>query len=264
MEHKIGNQISQTARPLAEGGEWLLPQTDLEQGILVYVHGGSFLYAAAPMVTDLAKRLANHANMALVMPHYPLAPEHPCPAAVTAIGKFLADLTLTSNAPIALFAEQAGANLALAALQAANPGVRERISAMVLMSPWLDLSLSSWSFLMNQMGDAHVHSRTTIELAVRLYLGEGKDAVNAANALASPLRGDLAHMPPTLVHACGSDLTLDDSRRLVQRLNGHGIDAQLHEWPRVQRMWERYDPVFAKPGMAHSLRFLARHMPVRA
>lgn len=260
MEHKVGNQLADTSRKLAQSGEWLLPQTALDQGVLVYVHGGSFLYGAAPMVMDLAKHMAQASGMALVMPHYPLAPEHPCPTAVHAVRDFLSDLSLAVPAPIALFAEQAGANLALSALQSGPPELRRRVAAIVLMSPWLDLSLSSWSFLMNQMGDAHVHSRTTIELAVRLYLGDSPDAMDATSPIASPLRGDLSGMPPTLVHACTSDLTLDDSRLLVTQLLEQGIAAELQEWPRVQHMWERYDPQFAQPGLQQSIGFLSRHI----
>jgi acetyl esterase/lipase len=61
---------------------------------------------------------------------------------------------------------------------------------------------------------------------VRSYLGES----DPKNALASPLFGDLAGLPPVRVHVGDDEVLLDDSRRYVERAIAASVDAKLDVW----------------------------------
>lgn len=254
-----------TQAPSGEGAKpedtiWLIEPEKAHRGLLVYVHGGSFLFGASPLVIKLVTALAQAANMALVMPGYRLAPEHPCPAAIEDVTAFLNTLEPQGYAlaRTIVVAEQAGANLALAAVQAQRRAQASLPAAMIFFSPWLDLSLSSWNALLNRLGMAHAHSGELIGLVTRLYLGEGPGAVAADDALASPLLGDLCGLPPVLIHASESDISIDDSRRLSDQMEGGGQPAALHIWPRVEQMWARYELPYCTQSITKCCAFADR------
>ena len=53
------------------------------------------------------------------------------------------------------------------------------------------------------------------------------------NPLAAPLLADLRNLPPLLVTACEFDPLLDDSKRLVARLEEAGTPHRYAFWPGV-------------------------------
>ncbi len=57
----------------------------------------------------------------------------------------------------------------------------------------------------------------------------------------SPLRGDLAGLPPTLVHASEAEMLLDDARRWVNKAKAAGTDARLRTWPHQLHVWHIFE-----------------------
>jgi acetyl esterase/lipase len=49
----------------------------------------------------------------------------------------------------------------------------------------------------------------------------------------SPLYGNLAGLPPTLIQVGSDEILLDDSVRMAARLREAGVAAQLEIWPRM-------------------------------
>jgi epsilon-lactone hydrolase len=62
--------------------------------------------------------------------------------------------------------------------------------------------------------------------AVQMYLGQ----MNAKDPRASPLYGDLAGLPPVLIHVGEDEILLDDARRYAHLLAESGPAAELHIW----------------------------------
>jgi acetyl esterase len=60
-----------------------------------------------------------------------------------------------------------------------------------------------------------------------------KDLVDEANPLAVPLLADLRDLPALLVTACEFDPLLDDSKRLIARLEEAGTPYRYAFWPGV-------------------------------
>jgi epsilon-lactone hydrolase len=93
------------------------------------------------------------------------------------------------------------------------------------MSPVTDLSLSGASWTTRAAVDPYFIQLQAAEL-VRSYLN-GADPGDPA---ASPLRADLAGLPPIRVHVGDDEVLLDDSVRFVDRAPAAGVDAQLDVW----------------------------------
>lgn len=113
--------------------------------LVLYFHGGGFVLGSIASHEPIARFLAHHAQAAVLLVGYRLAPEHPFPAAhEDAIAAYAwaashtEDLGVANR--IAVAGDSAGGNLALAVSIAARDRGLPAPSMQVLLSPWLDLA----------------------------------------------------------------------------------------------------------------------------
>ena len=99
-------------------------------------------------MTDLAART----QMQIIHVDYPLAPEHPYPEATEALYDVYQSLLVQGIQPkdIILSGDSCGANLALALCLRLKEQPELMPSGLILMSPFLDLTLTSESLRFNQ------------------------------------------------------------------------------------------------------------------
>ena len=58
----------------------------------------------------------------------------------------------------------------------------------------------------------------------------------------SPLRADLANLPPTLVQASEAEMLFDDARRYVNKARAAGSPARLQSWAGLLHVWHIFNP----------------------
>jgi len=191
-------------------GEWLRPRrpsaiTKASAAIL-YLHGGAYCLGSPATHRAVTSHLAQAAGLPVFAADYRLAPEHPFPAALEdAIAVYR---SLIEMGPVAIAGDSAGGGLALATALAQRKAAPP--AALVLFSPWVDLTLSANSAKVPK-GEAML-SNAWLNACARNYLA-GKDATAP---LASPIHGDLRGLPPTLIQA-GTDELL------------HGQAVKIHD-----------------------------------
>jgi len=175
---------------------------------ILYVHGGSFCMGEPVLWRGLASQIAAKGNARVIIPEYRLAPEHPYPAALHDLKRVYT--TLAASVPGRLFiaGDSAGGGLALAFASTCRSG----FAGIILISPWLDLTVSAGSYASNAPSDG-VFSAERARIAAAAYL-QGN---TASDPLASPLFGDLTDMPPLLVLASQAEVLLDDTLSLIAR-----------------------------------------------
>ena len=93
-----------------------------------------------------------------------------------------------------------------------------------------------------------------VRACARLYLG----AKPARDPLASPIYGELAGLPPTLVQVGTDEVLLQDTRRLHTALRHAGVSATLEEYPRRWHVFQLNAGVLADAdrALASAARFL--------
>ena len=99
----------------------------------------------------------------------------------------------------------------------------------MLLSPFLDLTLSGQSYHVNGQSDPQFSLPSAIN-AVDLYL-QGSDP---QHPLASPLFAPLYGLPPTLIAVGSGEVLADDGRRFYQQLQAHGVPAALADIPGME------------------------------
>lgn len=202
---------------------------------LLYFHGGGYVLGASPGHRDLAAALAEMADLAVYLVDYRLAPEHPFPAAVDDALQAYQWLLEQGFEPsqIILGGDSAGGGLAVSTLlNLKNLGLAAPAAAM-LLSPWLDLSLSGASVETNEHADV-VLSKSVLVAWADQYL-QGRDALAP---LASPIYGDLVGLPPVLVHVGSTEILRSDSEDLVDRIIEHDGSAVLKVWDDLPHVFQ--------------------------
>ena len=208
------------------------PATGDAVATLFFLHGGGYLIGAPRQFRFVARRFSD-AGFDVFMPSYRLAPEHVFPAALEDAFAAYRALLRAARGPIVLAGDSAGGGLAVALmLRLRAEGLPSPVAA-ALFSPWTDLAAASPSVRSNEEKDA-LFTRKVILIGGRAVLG----MANARDPFASPVYGDLAGLPPMLVHAGADEALRDDSTRLVERARTAGVDAQIELWPDTPHGWQ--------------------------
>lgn len=207
--------------------------------VVLYFHGGGYVMGSVNTIRPLAANLAVAAGARVLALGYRLAPEHPFPAAVddaVAAWRWLLDGG-ADPAAVAFGGDSAGGGLTVAALLAARDQGVPRPAAAVCISPWVDLTLAGESYDRNAATDPDV-LRWRLEEMARLYLAGADPRI----PLASPVFGDLAGLPPLLVHAGTSELLEDDAVLLTAVARTAGVSVTLELYQDMIHVWHAYAP----------------------
>jgi epsilon-lactone hydrolase len=200
-------------------GMWVTPRDGETRGALLYIHGGVFTFGSPEQHFDLLARLALAGQVRVFAPRYRLAPEHPFPAAIedcVALYRALRQAGTPASA-IAVAGDSAGANLALVALLRLRDAGDALPAGALLISPWIDLALSSAS--MQRADTADFMPLDMLRTHAALY-GAGRDL---ADPELSPIGARLDGLPELLVQVGGAERFLDEATALVERVRrAHG------------------------------------------
>ena len=200
-------------------------------GTLLYFHGGGYRLGAPAGWAGFASGLAAASKKRIIVPDYRLAPEHPFPAALHDAMTVYRALLGDGGAPFS-GGDSAGGGLAAALALACRDLILTPPAGVVLLSPWLDLTCTDH----NRAGDPNemYFPRTAAIDAAALYL-QGADP---KAPLASPLFGDMADYPPTLLLVSSAEYLLDDALAFQGTLSkaGRRVEAEIalgqpHVWP---------------------------------
>lgn len=191
--------------------------------IILYLHGGGYLFGSPASYRDRARRLSFRCNAEVFVPDYRLAPEHPYPAAFEdALAAWAHVAALRPEASIVVAGDSAGGGLALSLLAALRDRTEVLPAGAFVFSPWTDLAATGASVTGNEGKDVWL-SRRHIEEWGRYYVGKS----NVADPGISPLHADLTGFPRLLLIVGDQEVLLDDTLRVEAKARDAGVDAEV-------------------------------------
>jgi monoterpene epsilon-lactone hydrolase len=216
-----------------------LASTRREQRVVLYVHGGAFVMGSCDSHRSLCARLSAACKAEVILPEYRLAPEHPFPAGLEDLVDVYAGLLDSGLRPeqIVVAGDSAGGGLAISTLLSAAERGLPMPRALVLLSPFTDLTLTAPSLETHAAVDPWLRPQDVP--AVRDTYLNGADP---AHPLASPLWADLSKLPPTLIHVGDQEILLDDSTRLAERAAAAGVNVELEVGKELWHVWHFFAP----------------------
>jgi acetyl esterase/lipase len=200
--------------------------------LLVYFHGGGWVFGNLDVHDTMCRILTNAVNCIIVSVDYRLAPEHKFPAAPEdcyAATRWVAENAAGFNGDprrIAVCGDSAGGNLATAVALMARDRGGPRLVYQVLIYPITNYSFDTPSYQDKTPG----YSLTKDEMVWfwEQYLAAGDDG---KHPYASPLQAqDLRSLPPAMVITAEYDPLLDEGEQYAARLQEVGNRVTLRRY----------------------------------
>ena len=190
--------------------------------LVLHFHAGAFAGGSLEGGSCVASLLAE-AGAVVMSLDYPLAPEHPFPAAVETgyaalVWAWKARQKLAgAGAPVFVAGEEAGGNLAAAVSLMARDQQAPPLAGQILLSPMLDPCLGTASLRDAEAGPVGC----TWADGWHKYLPRLEDASHPYAAPGSALR--LTGLPPTLLITAQDDPLRDETLAYAARLRSAGL-----------------------------------------
>jgi len=222
--------------------------------VILYFHGGGWVFADRKVYDGGARGLAKQANAIVVSVDYRLAPEHKFPAAHD--DALAAYRWLTSNAKsingdpqrLALAGESAGGNLALATAIAAHHAELTQPKHVLAVYPVAQTNTETESY--KKYADA-------VPLNRPMMLWFISQATNSPNDLKDPridlVHADLKGLPPVTLINAEIDPLRDDGALLETALRNAGVSVDRQVFPGVTHEFFGTAAVVTKAQAAQEL-----------
>jgi acetyl esterase/lipase len=264
--------VSEIRAPATGGpvGEWVIaPGSDPNRRIL-YIHGGSWIAGSPKSHRAITNRLSSLAHACVFAVDYRLMPENryldgiiDCQQAYRWIldngpdGKSAADFLVIAG-------DSAGGSHTLGLIAWIRDQKLQPPNAAIALSPSTELMLTSLSKRANLKTDAMLGP--TMEKLGRiplplLWWGTVLGIrILPTSPMASPLRGKLHNLPPTLIHVSESELLHENAERYVHKAQEAGSPVEMKTWPDMVHVWHMFTPLLpeAEEAFEDIGEFLAR------
>ncbi|BDS11296.1 alpha/beta hydrolase [Aureispira anguillae] len=196
-----------------EAARFVPPKSRYAHKVVLYFHGGGYTSGSIKSHAGLIGKIALETGIPHVAINYRLAPEYTYPAALEDALKayqWLLEKEHFNANDIIIMGDSAGGGLTLATLlRIKATGLPNPLSAVVI-SPWVDLTMSGESALSEPEKDPILDVSKAKEWA-KWYAGNAP----LNHPFVSPLFGDLSDLPPILIQVGTEEILLSDSVRFA-------------------------------------------------
>lgn len=211
----------------------LSPKSGATTSLVLFMHGGSYIVNATRPHWRFLVRLVEKAGCTVVAPDYPLAPANYYADAYTMlIGLYRELLEVSPRPSIVLMGDSAGGGLALGLAEMIRDERMAQPKAIVLLSPWLDVTMSNPHIEEIDQEDPFLNIKALIRAGSSWARG-----ANPRKPLISPLYGNLAGLPPMHLFIGTKDILAADCRRFrglcmaaKARLSYYEFENMVHDW----------------------------------
>jgi len=196
---------------------------------MLYWHGGGYVYPAVDVHWQFYAHMSEKHGIAITTPLYPLAPEANARTTLEWAVRYYCAFAADRTAPFVMGGDSAGGGLCAALAQAMRDEGQPLPRALLLICPWLDISVSHPDQLHIEPRDC-VLTVSGAQAAGRLYAAD----LPLNDPRVSPIHGDWQGLPPILAFGGGDDILVPDARALKKRLPATEYVEEagmMHDWP---------------------------------
>jgi acetyl esterase/lipase len=214
---------------------WAIPKGSAGNRVILSLHGGGFVSGSIYTHRKLFGHLAKAAGTRALLTEYRQAPAHSHPAPLedtTAAYRWLLGQGIDAR-HIAIAGDSSGGGLAITTLLRAREMGLPIAAALMLMSPWVDMAVSSDTYESNRETEAFFYREVVAALAGMFLSG-----ADPKDPLASPLYGELSGLPPTYIQVGGDETLLGESIRLGEAARTAGVDVRVDVFPDQQHTFQ--------------------------
>lgn len=211
-------------------GTWFTPTEAEADKVILYLHGGAFIFGSVENYTPFLVRLADNSRYRVFSIDYRLAPEYPFPAGLDDVETSYFWLVDQGYSPenIIIAGDSAGGNLAVELM------LRLRDAGEVMPA-------GGWIY--GAVLDFTRSASTEIESGMTELLGDSQidecylDGVAPEDPRVSPLFADLTGLPPLLITVGTEEGGLGASSRFARVARRYDVAVTLDVWDGLWHVW---------------------------
>lgn len=189
--------------------------------VIIYLHGGAYVAPINSEQINYIQKCCKTLRAKVYVPMYPLAPEYTCEDVFPFIEKVY-ELAKKDGKKITFMGDSAGGGLACAFCEYLSANGGEMPYRLILISPWLDVTMSDPEYQKYQENDCMLSAPGLIK-AGELYSGN----LDCRDYRISPKYGDVRNLPDTLMSVCTNEIFYPDIVNFYKTLKENGVKTKL-------------------------------------
>lgn len=227
--------------------------------VIVYIHGGAFTLFSAHSMAGLGALVADAAGMRVISIDYTNPPAVKWDAVQAQVDAVLKALVAkgTPLSHIALYGDSAGGNLAIQAVLNLRDEGAEMPAAVLLFSPWADLTNTGDTAITLAQADPTLTYGTLMYNSALAYAG----GLDLKDPRVSPLYADFSKgFPPTLIQDGTRTILLSTSVRTYRALKAAKVDAVIDLYEGMWHVFQGAPAPEAETALESAGAFLKEHL----
>ncbi len=216
------------------------------RGTILYLHGGAYVFGFHDTHWRFLETLVQETGYTVVAPDYPLAPEQTFRDAYAMVKPLCQALSADeSGGELILMGDSAGGGFALALAQEMHRESMVQAGKIILMCPWLDLTLDNPEIASIASEDP-ILTVSGLRRAGQAYAG----GTDPSHRLLSPINGGIEDLGKISILIGSMDLLVADARRLKRMAEEQKVPLRYMEFADRVHNWM----FFPLPGAREAVR----------
>lgn len=200
---------------------------------ILYLHGGAYVQNFVRVHWQFLEHLVRHSGCTVTAPDYPLAPDFTYRESFAmVIPLYQQLLSVVPSEDLILMGDSAGGGFALALAQKMKMEHVQQPAQIILLSPWLDITLSNTQIKQMDSIDPFLGIEG-LRTAGRMYAG----GTSPDYYLLSPINGPLEGLGRISLFIGATEILVPDARKLKALLEDRGIALNYYEYDDMVHVW---------------------------
>ncbi len=211
----------------------LKPKGEGNAKVIFYLHGGAYIHGFNKMHWKFFNTLIQNTKCTIIAPDYPLAPKFTYKdsfAMVKPVYKELIDKCGRDN--VILMGDSAGGGFALALAENMKHEGYKNARRIVLLSPWLDITLSNEDINEIDSKD-NLLGIKGLQKAGKAYAGK----TDPSSYHLSPINGSFDNLGEISVFIGTNDILEADTRKFKKMAQEKAININYYEYNEMFHVW---------------------------
>lgn len=202
------------------------------QRVIVYAHGGGFVYGGNQVHLHMLSMLSRLARATIYAVDYKTSPEYQYPIARDEVVGVYKEVLRHTKQDVILAGDSSGGNLILVSLIYLRDKKIKLPAKAVLLSPATDATFTNEWVERNAKNDP-VISKDRLEFFLDAYTG----SLDRKDPEISPIFADLSNLPPILFHVGSDEVMYGDSKLVHEKILKSSGFSELYVGEGLWHLW---------------------------
>lgn len=212
-----------------------LSQTDTPDYTILYLHGGAYINDTSVYQWKLCDKIVQETNAEVIFPIYPLAPNHTWEETYDLLTEVYQDILNDADTPVIIMGDSAGGGLSVSFCEYLSEINLEQPDKMILLSPWMDISMSNPKAADYEASDPMLSAYGLIEMG-KCWAGD----LELADYRVSPIFGDISVLQNVYLFVGTREIFYPDVTEFYSMLQKHGVVSELYVGEGMNHVYPLY------------------------